>query len=141
MSHRHALFAFFALWPVVATAQDRCTAQGQAEQDRIIREFNGQLPPKGNRDAEQAWSRKLHDALAAAARRAEDCARASRPPLTPAAAATQEACLVASNRAADELQKKYAGRTLSMPEQTARRAEEQRLIDERMACARRTGRP
>ena len=72
MSNRITLSMLATLLPLMASAQDRCTAQYEAEQARIIREFSGQRPPKGDRDAEVTWSKNLNDALAASAKRAED---------------------------------------------------------------------
>lgn len=140
MNGRVTLALLAALPPLCAAAQDGCTAQGVAEQDRITREFSSQRPARGDKDAELAWSRNLYAALAAAAKRAEDCTRASRVSTPPSAAAMRDECIAESNRRADELEHRYRGRTLTAQEQATRRAEEQRLLDERMDCGRRPGR-
>ncbi len=140
MTHHIMLSFLLALLPLAAIAQDKCTAQGQAEQDRIVREFSSQLPAKGDKDAELTWSRNLHAALAAAAKRAEDCTRSSRAAIPPAAAAKEQECIAGSNRRADEFEKRYRGRTLTAQEQSTKRAEEQRLIEERMSCSNRANR-
>ena len=130
----HITLAFLAiLMPLAAAAQDGCTAQGEAEQDRIIREFSGRPPAKGDKDAALTWSKNLNAALAAAAKRAEECTRANRPAT---AAAKEQECAKQASRQADELEKKYRGRTLSSQEQAARRSDEDRLLESRMSCIR-----
>ena len=114
--------------------------QGQAEQDRIVREFSEKRPTKGDKEAELTWSKNLNAALAAATKRAEDCSRANRSATLPATAAKEQECIAANNRRTDELMKRFDGRTLTQQEQTVRRAEETRLIDERMACTNRANR-
>ncbi len=140
MKHHVTLPLLLFLLPLAAGAQDECTAQGEAEQDRIVREFSGQPPARGDKDAEIAWSRKLHAALEANAKRAEDCVRANRAAISPAAAAKEAECVAGSNRRADELADRYRGRTLTAQEQATRRAEEQRLHEERMSCTNRANR-
>jgi hypothetical protein len=124
------------LLPLVSAAQDKCTTQGQAEQLRIEREFMAQRPAKGDKTAEQAWSKNLHAALAAAAKQVEDCTRANTPKPSPAARAKVDECLAGVRRRGDELQQRYKGRTLTFQEQTTLRGEEQRLQDEYMSCTR-----
>lgn len=136
----YATVFLIAFLPLTAKAQDKCTAQGEAEQNQIMREFSGRLPAKGDRDAELTWSKNLNAALAAAAERAEDCSRSSRSAIAPTAAAKEQACLAANNRQADEIQKRYDGRSMTSQEQTTRRAEEARLVDERMSCTSRANR-
>lgn len=129
------------LLPPSANAQDRCQAQGKAEQDQILREYSGRPPPQGDKAAQLEWSKRMHAALAASAARAEECSRAARrAAVTPAIAAKEQDCIAASNRRADELQAKYRGKTMSREEQAARRAEEERLLDDRMACSSRARR-
>jgi hypothetical protein len=137
MTRHVTLFLLIALLPLAASAQDKCTVQGEAEQNRIVREFSGQPPAKGDKDAEITWSKNLHAALAAAAKRAEDCARSNKSAIPPATAAKAQECIAGNNRRADEFDKRYRGRTLTAPEQATRRAEEQRLIEERMSCTNR----
>jgi hypothetical protein len=134
------IFLFIAILPLAAKAQDNCTVQGEAEQNRIVREFLSRPPAKGEKDAEFTWSKNLNAALAAAAKRAEDCTRSNRSAIPPAAAAKEQECLAANNRQADEFQKRYGGRALTPQEQTTRRAEETRLMDERMSCTNRANR-
>ncbi len=140
MTQYISIFLLVTLLPIAAKAQDKCTVQGEAEQNRIVREFSSQPPAKGDKDAELTWSKNLNAALAAAAKRAEDCARSSRSATPPAAAAKAQECLAANNRRADEFQKRYTGRTLTPQEQTTRRAEETHLMDERMSCTNRANR-
>jgi hypothetical protein len=134
---RSALILLLALLPLAASAEDKCRVQGEAEQDRIVREFSGQPPARGDKDAEITWSRNLHAALAANAMRAEDCVRANRAAISPAAAAKEMECISGINRRSGELATKYGGRTLTAQEQVTRRAEEQRLLEERMSCTNR----
>lgn len=140
MTHRFMLIFLTAIVPLGATAQDQCTTQGQAEQDRIVREFSSQRPTRGDKDAELTWSRNLNQALAAAAARAEDCTRSSKAAIPSATVAKEQACIAESHRRAEEIDKRYRGRTLTAPEQATRRAEEQRLIEERMSCTNRANR-
>jgi len=129
-----------ALLPLVASAQDECTAQGEAEQKRIVQEFSRQVPAKGDKDAELAWSKKLNAALEAAAKRAEDCTRSNRRAIPPATAAKEQECIAGVNRRTDDLDKRYRGRTLSAQEQATRRSEEDRLLEDRMSCINRAKR-
>lgn len=134
MTRHLALPILLAFAPLAATAQDKCTTQYDAEQARIVREFAAKAPQKGDRDAEVAWARNLDAALAASAKRAEDCTRASKPAPSPAMVANEKACMEAVSRRADELQKRYGARTMTTQEQIARRGEEDRLVEDRMAC-------
>lgn len=132
--NRSVFIVLVALLPLVANAQDKCIATGKAEQDQIQREFMRKLPAKGDKDAEQAWAKNLNAALAAAAKRAADCARASKRAIAPAVAAREQACEAKANRQVGELEKKYHGRTMSKQEQADRRSEEDRLLEERNSC-------
>ena len=141
MNPKHALFVLVPLlFPLASTAQDKCTDMGRAEQVRIEKEFSAQRPARGDKDAEQAWSKHLHAALAAAAKRVEDCTRANKPAVPAAVAARIEECLAGVRRRGDELERRYRGRTLTLQEQTIRRGEEERLQDEYMSCTKRTTR-
>lgn len=141
MKPQNAILSLLAiLIPLVSAAQDKCTAQGQAEQRRIEREFMAQLPARGDTAAEQIWSKNLHAALAAAAKQVEDCTRANTPKPSPAATAKVDECLAAVRRRGDELQQRYKGRTLTFQEQTALRDAEQRLSDEYQSCTRKFSR-
>lgn len=133
MRHHITLAILTILMPLAATAQNNCTAQGEAEQDRIVLDFSSQRPPQGDKDAALVWSKNLNAALAAAAKRAEECARGNRPAT---AAAKEQECAKQASSHADELEKKYRGRTLSSQEQAARRSEEDRLLERRMSCIR-----
>ena len=125
-----------ALLPLYAATQSTCDARAEAEQAQVTREFSARPPSKNDKDAYLAWSTKMHAALAAVAQRHEDCRRANRPAVTPATAATVDACLAENNRRVADSEKRYRGRSLSAQEQAALRAEGDRLMDERMACAR-----
>ncbi|MEN9865786.1 MAG: hypothetical protein RL748_1376 [Pseudomonadota bacterium] len=128
------VFTILALLPLLANAQDKCTETGKAEQDQIQRDFSRKLPAKGDKQAEAAWAKDLHAALEASAKRAEDCTRASKRAAGPAFMAQEQACAVKASQQADELAKKYRGKTLSAQEQAERRKEEDRLLEERMSC-------
>ena len=140
MKHHITLSFLAVLLPLAATAQDTCTAQGQEDQDRILREFSSQRPARGDKDAELTWSKNLNAALAAAAKRAEDCARTNKPAVPAAAAAKEQECIAEVSRRTSELDKRYGGRTLSTQEQAARRSEESRLLEDRMSCMNRARR-
>lgn len=140
MTHFITKFFFIALLPLAASAQDKCDAQAQAEQNRILREFSGRPPSKNDQEAYLAWSRNLNAALATAAQRHEDCVRSNRGAIPPSTAAKLEECITGNNRRADDFEKRYRGRNLTAQEQAARRAEEQRLIEERMSCTSRANR-
>lgn len=140
MTHRVTIFLLVALLPLTVSAQSKCDAQAEAEQNRIIREFSSQPPSKHDQDAYLAWSKNMNAALAAAAQRHEDCRRSSRTAILPATVAKEEECIAGSNRRAEEFEKRYRGRTLTAQEQTTRRAEEQGLIEERMSCTNRANR-
>lgn len=122
------------LLPFTASAKEKCDAQAEAEQNRIMREFSIQAPSKNDQQAYLAWSKSLQTALATAAQRHEDCVRAARAASRPANAAKVDECIAESNRHYHEIQAKYRGRTLTAKEQAEARAEEERLIEERMAC-------
>lgn len=136
MKRNHTPLLLLVFFPIAALAQDKCTEQGQAEQIRIQKDFMARRPAKGDQEAELTWSKNLHSALAASAKRAEDCTRANKPPIAPAEAAKIDACLAGVRQKTDALHQRDRGRTLTMQEQTARRAEEQGLQDEYMACTR-----
>lgn len=128
------LLATLVLAPVLATAQDRCVARYESERARIERELARDAPKASDREAYQRWSQRLHDLLKAAADEAEACTRASRPAPAPQAVAAQQACLDGVHRAGDDIARRYGQRTLSPSEQAARRAEEEKLLDQRRAC-------
>lgn len=140
MTNHITFFLLVVLLPLAASAQDKCYAQAETEQNRIVREFSSQPPSKNDRDAYLAWSKNMNSALAAAARRHEDCVRSNRAAIPPTTVAKEEECIAGSNRRAEEFDKRYRGRTLTAQEQATRRAEEQHLIEERMSCANRANR-
>lgn len=133
----HSLLAIIvaSLLPSFAIAQDRCMAEYQAEVGRIERDLARQVPTKGDKDGEIRWATKLHTALAAASKRSEECTRASKPTESPAAVEREQNCIALLSQRADEIAKRYGGGTLSRADQIARRGEEDRLIEERMACS------
>ena len=139
MKIRSVVVFLAVLLPLTANAKDKCDAQAEAEQNRITREFSSQAPSKNDQQAYIAWSKNLHAALATASQRHEDCLRSARAASRPANAAKLDECIAEANRHADELQAKYQGRSLTAEEQAALRAEQERVIEERMACTR-TGR-
>jgi hypothetical protein len=128
-----------ALSCAAAPADDRCLAAYDAESTRIQREFTAR-PPAREPAAQQQWSRELHDALEGAARRARQCQEDSRP--KPGSAEFQQEadraqqCVAQSQRRIAEVDRRYQGRSPGGAEQTARRDEETRIIDERMECLR-----
>ncbi len=141
MTPHYAILLLLALLlPVTSAAQDKCTAQADAEQRRIERDFTIQRPAKGDTAAAVKWSNDLYAAMAAIAKRFEDCTRANTPKPSPAAIAKIDECLAGVRRRGDELQRRYSDRTLTFQEQTVRRGEEQRLQDEYMSCTRTTAR-
>ena len=134
MTHRLPTILFVALLPFAASAQSKCDTIADAETERVSKELAKQAPSKDDQQAYMAWSRRMHDALAEVGRKHDECVRSSKPPLSAGDAAKIDACLAANNRRSDEVEKKYRGRNLTFQEQTAHRAEGQRLMDERMAC-------
>ena len=119
-----------------AQAQDPCVQRYEVEQLRLERELvakrPAQLPPAEQQRAMQV----LHDGLARAAAEADRCQRAARAPAEAARRPALEACLAEVHKRGDALEARWRGRTLSFAEQTQRRAEEQALLDARLACQR-----
>jgi hypothetical protein len=140
MTRHITIFLLVALLPFAASAQSNCDARAEAEQNRITREFSSQAPSKHDQQAYMVWSKNLHTALSGVASRHEDCIRSSRAATSPATASKIDECIARINRRTDEFEKKYRGRNLTTQEQAMRRAEEQRLIDERMTCTSRASR-
>jgi len=135
---RLALPAFFGLLllagPLHAQTSADCRQQADDGVRRVEREMTRQVPPKSDAEAQQRWAKTLHEQLEAVNRRYEDCRRTAERRSNPQAANKEMACAEASHRQADELQKRYANRTLSSAEQTARRNEEMAIMDARHAC-------
>lgn len=120
-----------------AAQEDRqCLARFEAERLRIEREFAAQAPKAGDQEAQGRWLKRLTERMEAAGRDAEACSKRSRPAPTPGSRAALDACLDDAARRLTEAEKPYAGRTLTAQEQRALREIQQRLIDERSACAR-----
>lgn len=130
------IFFLIALQPLGALAQHKCDSDAEAAQDRVVREFSVNPPSKHDQTAYLAWSQKLNAAMATVAKRHEECIRSSRPAMSPAEVSRIDDCLASVRRRGDEVATRYRGRTLTFQEQTTRRAEEQTLQDEYMACAR-----
>jgi len=124
---------------VTASAADLCLETFKAEQARVEREFTAR-PPGPSREAQVQWSRELHAAMEAVAKRARQCEEASRPkPGSPEFQRDLDVlrqCLAGIDQKLVDLDKRYQGRSLAKAEQAARREEESRLIDERMECQR-----
>ena len=138
MNRSHfAVFCLIALQPLASMAQNKCDAEADAAQSKIIRDFSVSPPSKHDQAAYLAWSQNLNVALATVGKRHEECMRANRPAISPAEASKTDACMAAVRRRGDELANRYRGRTLTFQEQTTQRAEEQSLQDEYMACSKR----
>jgi hypothetical protein len=136
---RPALSALFSLLlllagPVHAQTGADCRQQADDGVRRVEREMGRQPPAKNDTEAQQRWAKTLHEQLQAVNRRYEDCRRTAERRSNPQAANKELACAEASHRQADELQKRYANRTLSPAEQTAWRNEERAILDARHAC-------
>lgn len=134
-----ALSAGFAALALVAGAVQAqttadCTRQFEDESQRIQRDLARQVPPQGDRDAQQRWSRILHDQLEAASRRADDCRRAAERRANPQAASKEQACAATAQRQAEVLRQRYGNRTLTPAEQSTLRADEAALMDARNDC-------
>jgi hypothetical protein len=112
----------------------RCAAQLQAEQARIERDFARERPARTDKEAFDRWARNMHVALEAAGRAAESCERQSQPALTPDRRSALETCISRVAAKTEELNRRYAGRTLSREEQSKQRAELLELHDQRIAC-------
>ena len=81
----------------------------------------------------------VHEALKAAAERAEQCNRGSRPPISAASNIREKQCVDKANQQIAELSQRNANRTnLSRGEQMAQRDEETRITEERMNCMRKS---
>ena len=134
---RNIFFLATAWQSVEAFSQDRCMAQYQAEQLRIEREAAQQRPAKGDTAAEQKWAQNMHAAMAIAAKNAEQCVRDNKPPVSAAVLAKEQDCIASLHRRSTELAQKYKDKSLSTSEQIAYRAENNKLIEDRMKCSRR----
>lgn len=117
-------------------AQDPCTQRYEVEQARLVRELEAKQPARLPQAQQQEAMRVLHEGLERAAAEAERCQRAARAPAEAARRPALEACLAEVHKRGDALEARWKGRTLSAAEQAQRRAEEQELLDARMACQR-----
>jgi hypothetical protein len=115
-------------------AAQRCAAQLQAEQARIEREFARDRPAASDKAANDRWAKNLQVALHAAGRTAESCERQSQPAMTQDRRAVLEACISQVDKKLQEVDRRYAGRTLSREEQGGLREEHRALQDQRIAC-------
>ncbi|MBA4343345.1 MAG: hypothetical protein C0423_14510 [Methylibium sp.] len=115
-------------------AVQRCAAQLQSEQARIEQAFARERPPESDKVAFQRWARNLHAALNAAGRSAESCERQSQPAMATDRRSALEACISRVTAKSDEVNRRYAGRTLSREEQAQLRAAQLDLHEQRITC-------
>jgi hypothetical protein len=115
-------------------ATQRCVVQLQAEQARIERDFARDRPPASDKAASERWAKNLHVALLAAGRTAESCERQGQPALTQDRRTALDACISRVANKLQEVDRRYAGQTLSREEQGRLRAEQQALHEQRIAC-------
>ena len=141
MLNRGLLFmSLMALAGLCGAADDpKCLAEFKAEEARITREAEraaaANPPARGDLKAQQQMMQPVHAALEAAARRAEDCNRRRRPPLSQDASARMNECARKADQEMDALRRKYSGiQKPTFAEQTAERDESLRIADQRMAC-------
>lgn len=143
--HLPALALTLACLPPLATAQATdtaaCTRAYETERARIERDHAQRLPRQGDTAAAQAWSQSLHTALRLAADSADTCRKnTNRAAVTPAQRSTAEDCRQRVLRLTEEVDRRYAHRTLTSAEQAAQRQAHEKLLDARMACDRPTPR-
>jgi|GEM_PF-2549211 len=128
--------------PAAAADDPRCLAEYRAEEARLQREAAraaAASPPGRDLQAQQRLMQPVHDGLKAAAERAEQCNRRSRPAPSPDAALRQAQCAEQADRQMAALRQRLAGAagpgvSPSREAQAAQRAEETRIADERMRC-------
>ncbi len=127
-----------------AADDPRCLAEYKAEEARILRDA-GQAakanPPGRDLKAQQQLMTPVHDALKAAAEKAENCNREARSAAyrdnKAAIDLRTRQCTEKADRQLDELRQRSAGRAdLSRSEQIALRTGQDRILDERMECLR-----
>lgn len=125
-------------WHAGAADNPRCLAEYKAEEARIIRDaerVGAANPPGRDVKAQQQSMLPVHDALKAAAERAERCNRSSRPTPSPDTNMRLTQCAEKASQQIEGLHRNYANRTnLSRNEQMALRNEENRITEERMNC-------
>lgn len=115
-------------------AAQRCLSQLQTDQSRIQRDFVRERPPASDKAAYDRWASSFHAALNAAGKAAEECERKARPALTPERRTTLDTCISQVAGKSQDIDRRYAGRTLSREEQAKMREEYQALHDQRIAC-------
>lgn len=120
--------------PAATPGEQRCLDAFRADTTRIERDLSRRVPPKGDPAAQQAFAAEMHTLLQQAGDRAEACSRAARAPRDAAMGRAAEACAQRARLASDIIEGRYGRRTLTAAEQTARRSEELRMMDERQAC-------
>lgn len=131
------IFLGFSL-PSFAAGNSRCLAEYKVEEARIIHKAEVLAkanPPGRDAKSQQQLMMPIHQALKAAAERAEKCESDSRK--STGNSRLENQCGAIAIEQIDELKKRYAGRSdLSFGEQTARREAQNRIIDSRMKCER-----
>ena len=130
---RVLLSALLLILPATAIAQsaDSCRREYEAEKTRIERDMAHSRPSQTDRDSQARWFKPHYEALEKAARKADACERASRPP--PSAASLD--CMSRVRADSEALQTHYRGKQLSAAEQKMRRDEEMKLHDVMMRCS------
>jgi len=125
--------ALLLILPAAAIAQsaDSCRREYEAEKTRIERDMAHSRPSQTDRDSQARWFKPHYEALEKAARKADACERASRPP--PSAASLD--CMSRVRAQADAIQARDRGKQLSAAEQKMRRDEEMKLHDVMMRCS------
>ena len=140
MPSRYALIAGLLAVASQSGAADvpQCLSEFKAEEARIVREAGRAAtanPPGGDLKAQQQIVQAVHAALEAAAKRADDCNRRSRPAISQDAIARMNQCALKADQEMDALQRAYNKiQNPSFAEQTAMRNEGSRVSDQRMAC-------
>jgi hypothetical protein len=141
MLNRCFLFMGLMAWAGLCGAADdpKCLAEFKAEEARIIREAERAAatnpPARGDLKAQQQIMQPVYAGLEAAARRAEECNRRSRPPLPQDATARMNECARKADQEMDVVLQKYSNiQKPTFVEQTTKRNEIQRVSDQRMAC-------
>jgi len=124
--------------PAAAADDAQCLAEYKAEEARITREAERKAaanPPGNDTGAQQRLMAGVHDALKAAADRAERCNRERHPPPPADAKQRMQHCANRADQQMLELRQRYAGQSkLSFEEQTTIRNEENRIATARMDC-------
>ena len=122
-----------------AADDPKCLAEFKAEEARITREAEraaaANPPARGDLKAQQQIMQPVYAGLEAAARRADECNRRSRPPLSQDAVARMYECARKADQEMDVVRRNYSNiQKPSFAEQTAMRNESERISDQRMAC-------